>query len=364
MRVGFVALADAAPLIVAAERGMYLRRGLDVRLVKQASWPALRDGVLTGSLDAAHCLSSLPFSVASGLTGRADQLMPIAMMLNTGGQAITLGGHLGATGYADPERSLGAVAALSRTRRLTMAMTYPGGTHDLWLRSWLRAAGVGGGDLDIIPIPPAQMVANLRAGTMDGFCVGEPWNAVAVDEGAGFTAIASHELLPDHPEKALVVNPDALRDRPDAVRALIAGTLKACRWLDQDVRHREMAAHLMTARRYVNVPASVLAARMWGGHERGGGLPPAPADGLEFHRGGALNAPRRAHGHWFLEQFRRLGLCTRVAGAAELVDRLTLRDLYSDVAAEEGVDVPDDDLAPVTAPLDRGVFDPTAERRR
>lgn len=361
LQVGFVALTDAAPLVVAAENGIYRRRGLDVRLVKQASWPALRDAVLSGALDAAQCLSGLPFSVASGLTGREDQLLPIAMMLNTGGQAITLGRHMRAAGYADPADSLDGVAAASRARRLVMAMTYPGGTHDIWLRYWLDAAGVDPGDLDVIPIPPAQMVANLRGGTMDGFSAGEPWNAVAVDEGIGFTAIASHTIFPGHPEKALVVSPDSLSDNPDGVRALIAGTLEACRWLDEDPGHRETAAHLLASRRYVNVPAPTLAARMWGIHERGAGLPTA-TDGLAFHAGGAVNAPRRAHGLWFLEQFRRLGLHAGVADPAGLVDRLTLRDLYTEVAAAEGIPVPDDDMAPVTVALDGGVFDPVAVR--
>ncbi len=361
LRVGFVALADAAPLVVAVEEGMYLRRGIGVRLVKQASWPALRDAVLSGALDAAHCLSSLPFSVASGITGHEDQLLPIAMMLNTGGQAITLGRHLGTSGYLDPAESLSAVAAESRRRRLTMAMTYPGGTHDLWLRYWLHAAGVDSGDLDIIPIPPAQMVANLRGGTMHGFSVGEPWNAVAVDEGLGFTAVSSHRLFPGHPEKALVVNPHVLDEHPDRVRALIGGTLQACRWLDEDPGHREAAAHLMAARRYVNVAAPTLAARMWGLHERGHGLPPEMG-GLAFHGGGVVNAPRRAYGHWFLSQFRRLGLHAGTADPADLVDRLTLRDLYTEVAAAEGVAVPDDDMAPITVAIDDGVFDPVAVR--
>lgn len=357
LRVGFVALADAAPLVVAVERGVYRRRGLDVRLIKQASWPAVRDAVLSGALDAAQCLSSLPFSVASGLTGRAGQLLPVAMMLNTGGQGITLRRDLGVGADGDPEAALAAVADAARSRRLTLAMTYPGGTHDLWLRYWLRAAGVDPHDVDVIPIPPAQMVANLRGGTMDGFSAGEPWNAVAVDRGVGVTAASSHVMFPGHPEKALVVNPGTLREHPREVRALIGGTLEACRWLDRDPSHRESAAHLMAARRYVNVAASILASRL--GTRRVPGAVPSADDGPAFHGGGAVNAPRRAYGHWFLEHFHRLGLCPGVADATRLVDRLTLRDLYAEVAEEEGVPVPHDDLAPVTVALDGAVFDPS-----
>lgn len=335
MRVGFVALTDAAPLIVAAERGMFAARGLEVELVKQASWPAVRDGVLSGELDAAQCLSSLPFSVAAGITGHAGQLLPIAMVLNAGGQGITVGRHIAPDESGGADRAA-AVAALSRTRRLTFAMTYPGGTHDLWLRRWLRTAGADPADVEIIPIPPAQMVANLRGGTMDGFSAGEPWNAVADDEGAGITVATGDATVPGFPEKVLVVNRDTLAAHPGRVHALVAATLAACRWLDESDRNRVAAAHMMAARRHVNVAADLIAARM-----RGRGGPGGPV----FHDGGRVNAPRHADGRWILDQFHDLGLTPPVPDPARLVERLTLRDVYAGAAAAEGVPVPDEPAA-------------------
>ena len=358
MRIGFIALTDAAPVIMARALGLYAARGLDVELVKQASWPATRDALLAGDLDAAHCLSSLPFSVAAGVSGRPDQRLPIAMMLNANGQAITLGAGRADLGYRDAAASLAAIADQSGARRLTLAVTYPGGTHDIWVRYWLRAAGVEDGAVDIIPIPPAQMVSNLAAGTMDGFSVGEPWNAVAVGHGTGFTAIATQDVFADHPEKALVLSPRALSGRRAEVREAMGAILQACAWLDVPANRRR-AAQVLAAPDHVNAPAVHIESRMLGHYDLGGGLGARTVTDhpLVFHDHGRVNAPRRAHGLWFLAQMRRLGLL-RSDPDYGLVEDLVLRDLYEDVARAEGVAVPDDDLAPFTVSLDGAHFDP------
>ncbi|MGD9572398.1 MAG: CmpA/NrtA family ABC transporter substrate-binding protein [Thermoleophilia bacterium] len=347
MRVGFVPLTDAAPVLMAQALGFYEERGLAVELVRQASWPATRDALLSGEIDAAHCLASLPLSVAAGVTGRADQVLPIVMALNTDGQAITLATALTAPGYADPEGSLAAIAAAGRARRLTLAMTYPGGTHDIWLRYWLAAAGLDPArDVDIIPIPPPQMVANIAAGTMDGFSAGEPWNAVAAAHGVGFTAITSHDILPGHPEKALVVSPGALARRRSEVDLLIGGTLAACAWLD-DPHNRRAAVPILATPRHVNAAAVHIERRL------------LDADtGPVFHDGGRVNAPRRVHAHWFLAQMRRLGVLHGEPDDRAIVDAVVRRDVYEDAARAEGVAVPGDDMEPLMIPLDGAFFDP------
>jgi nitrate/nitrite transport system substrate-binding protein len=361
MKIGFVALTDAAPVIMAHALGFYAERGLAVELVKQASWPALRDALLAGDIDAAHCLSSLPFSVAAGVTGRTDQRLPIVMILNTNGQGITLGASLADDRYGDVPASLEAIAAHSRQRRLTLAMTYPGGTHDIWLRYWLKAAGVAAGEIDVIPIPPPQMVANLAGGTMDGFSAGEPWNAVAVGHGVGFTAIGSQEIFPDHPEKALVVGPDILTNRRAEVAELVAATLKACAWLDVP-GNRRWAVSTLCLPAHVNAPAAHIEGRMLGRYDLGAGL--GTRTGIEhpltFHAEGRVNAPRRGHGLWFLAQLRRLGLLHRAPDYAQITDSLIARDLYAEVARAEGIPVPDDDMTPFRVALDDAHFDPGA----
>ena len=364
MRIGFVALTDAAPVVMAQALGLYAERGLRVELVKQASWPAVRDALLAGDLDAAHCLSSLPFSVAAGVTGTADQLLPIVMILNANGQAVTLAAAMADDRYDTPAGSLEAIAEASARRRLVLAMTYPGGTHDVLLRYWLRAAGVPDGAADLIPIPPAQMVANLAAGTMDGFCVGEPWNAVAVGHGTGFTAIGTQDVLPGHPDKALVVGPGVLETRRAEVRQMVGATLAACAWLDQPANRRR-AAQTLSASAHVNAPASHIEGRLLGRTDRGAGLGERPlGDGaIAFHGDGAVNAPRHAHGHWFLAQFLRLGLLGTAPDHERLLDALVARDLYEEAASAEGVAVPDDDMAPFTIPIDGAVFDPNEPER-
>lgn len=254
---------------------------------------------------------------------------------------------------------MAAIAAASRRRRLTMAMTYPGGTHDVWLRYWLAAAGVQASGLEIIPIPPAQMVANLRGGTMDGFSAGEPWNAVAVHEGIGFTVVRSRQIFAGHPEKALVVNADVLAARRPEVRELVAATLEACRWLDAPA-NRPRAAHIMSTRRHLNVPATSIAPRLSGHYERGGGLAPEDVgqDAIAFHRGGLVNAPRRGHAIWFMAQFCRLGLLRAVPDVEAIATDLVARDLYEEAARSAGIAVPDDDMAPFAVALDDAWFDP------
>ena len=364
MRIGFVALTDAAPVIMAQALGLYAERGLRVELVKQASWPAVRDALLAGDIDAAHCLSSLPFSVAAGVTGRADQLLPVVMVLNTDGQAVTLSAGMADERYRDAPGSLAAIAEQSRHRRLVLAMTYPGGTHDIMLRYWLRAAGVADGAVDLIPIPPAQMVANLAAGTMDGFCVGEPWNAVAVGHGTGFTAIVNRDILPGHPDKALVVGPGVIEGRRPEVRAMVGATLAACAWLDEPANRRR-AVQALSAPDHVNAPALHIEGRMLGRMERGAGLGERVlGDGaIAFHASGRVNAPRRTHAHWFLAQLRRLGILRADPDHEGLVQRLVRRDVYEEAAAAEGVAVPDDDMAPIAVPLDGAVFDPAEPGR-
>ena len=157
LTLGFIALTDCASLVMAKELGYFEERGLDVTLQKQASWPATRDALLNNQIDGAHCLFSMPLSVATGLGGPAGNTsLKIAMVLNNNGQAITLKNDYAAAGYGN----LAKARKVLQAKTPTMAMTFPGGTHDLWLRYWLRATGVDESAVKIIPIPPPQMVAN------------------------------------------------------------------------------------------------------------------------------------------------------------------------------------------------------------
>src|SRR5438045_147422 len=207
IKLGFISLTDCAPLVAAKELGLFAKYGVDVELEKEASWAVVRDKMLNGEIDGAHCLFSMPFSVYTGIGGKAGSEMKIAMILNDNGQAITLSKDFcGIVGYKDIKKVSAAIKQVKAKKEVTFAMTFPGGTHDIWLRNWLAACGVNAKSVGIITIPPPQMVANMKVDNMEGFCVGEPWNGVAASQGIGFTHIASQDIWKNHPEKALVVN--------------------------------------------------------------------------------------------------------------------------------------------------------------
>ncbi len=192
---------------MAQELGLYKKHGVDVEVSREASWATVRDKMLTGDIQGAHCLFGMPFSVYTGVGGPAGKEMHIAMVLNNNGQAITLSKEFcEQVGFREVSKVKSAVEALKSKKTVTFAMTFPGGTHDIWLRYWLAAAGVDQKAVKIITIPPPQMVQNMKVGNMDGYCVGEPWNGVAVQQGIGTTHICTQDIWKHHPEKALVVN--------------------------------------------------------------------------------------------------------------------------------------------------------------
>ncbi|MGI8425351.1 MAG: CmpA/NrtA family ABC transporter substrate-binding protein [Actinomycetota bacterium] len=360
IKIGFIALTDCSSIVMAEQLGYFKEKGLDVQVIKQASWPATRDNLLNGEIDAAHCLFSMPTSLAAGIGGKPDQILKIAMVLNNNGQSITLKKDLAGVGYADLK---GVKSTLGKSKR-TLAMTFPGGTHDTWLRYWLLAAGIGMDDIKIIPIPPPQMVANMKVGTMDGFCVGEPWNAQAVQEDIGFTAINTQDIWQHHPEKALIVRPNLETERRDDLKAVMSAVLKASRWLDEP-DNRKRAAMKVGVPAFVGAKPQVIEGRMLGKYDLGAGLGSKTytEDYMRFFRDGKTNAPRRAHAIWFLAQYRRFGYLKQDPAYREIADRLVLSDLYQEVASAEGIAVPDDDMAPFEVKLDGVEFDPNSPEK-
>jgi nitrate/nitrite transport system substrate-binding protein len=364
IRIGIIPLTDCASVVMAHELGLYEKHGVDVEVSKEASWANVRDKLMTGELQAAHCLFGMPFSVHTGVGGTAGKELKIAMVLNNNGQAITLAKALSpAIGFRDIKPVKAALKALAAKKTPTFAMTFPGGTHDMWLRYWLAAAGIDAAttsrDVKIITIPPPQMVANMSVGNMDGFCVGEPWNGVAVKQGIGFTHLTTQDLWKHHPEKALVANPDFAERRRDDLKKVMAAVLEASRWLEETANLPQAAATI-GGQAYVNAPADVIDARLKGEYELG--VPPGhhtyKEDMMRFHRGGEVNYPRKSHGVWYLAQYVRFGYLKELPDARAIADRLILQDLYAEVASEMSIPVPRDDMQPFTVDLDGITFDP------
>jgi nitrate/nitrite transport system substrate-binding protein len=355
VKLGFIALTDCAPLVAAKELGYFSERGLDVELIKQASWPATRDNLLSGEIDGAHALFSLPLSVATGIGGKAGTTdLKIAMVLNNNGQAITLKKAFASAGYAD----LGAAKALLEKQAPKLAMTFPGGTHDTWLRYWLKATRADTSKIQISAVPPPQMVSNMTANNQDGYCVGEPWGAVAVQNDIGFTHITTQDIWQHHPEKALVVGRKLTGDT-GTLTDVMGAVFKAVKWLD-NLDNRGRLAEMLAPVGYVNTPAKNIEGRLLGRYELGAGLGSKAYQGdqMMFFRDGRTNFPRRSYVYWWLAQYQRFGLLKEAPSYAKLADELILHDLYGTVATAEGVKVPDDDMVPFHVKLDDITFDP------
>jgi nitrate/nitrite transport system substrate-binding protein len=362
IRLGFIPLTDCAPIVMAKELGLFKKYGVNVEVTKEASWANVRDKILTGELDGAHCLFSMPFSVYTGVGGKAGYEMKIAMILNNNGQAITLSKDFcGKVGFKQMNKIAPVVAAKQKAEKeVTFAMTFPGGTHDIWLRYWLAAAGVNQKSSKIITIPPPQMVANMKVGNMDAFCVGEPWGGVAVKQNIGFTQIATQDIWEHHPEKALVVNKKFSETRREELKKVMMAVIEACKWLDNRA-NRKKAAEIIGRTPYVNAPADVIEARLMGDYNLGcdQGTQIYTNDYMLFHRNGETNFPRKSHAIWFMTQFVRFDYLQEAPDYTAIADKLIMQDLYREVATSMSVKIPMDDMRPFTIKLDKSTFDPT-----
>ncbi len=344
IKLGFIPLTDCAPLVAAKELGLFAKYGVDVELSKEASWANIRDKVLLGELDGAHCLFSMPLSVYTGVGGKAGSEMKIAMVLNNNGQAITLSKDFcGLVGYKEMGKVAAAVRAVKAKKEVTFAMTFPGGTHDIWLRNWLAAANVPQKSVGIITIPPPQMVANMRVDNMEGFSVGEPWNGVAAAQNVGFTQIASQDIWQHHPEKALVVNSKFAAEDKEDLKKVMKAIIEACKWLD-NMGNRKKAAQWLTKPYYVNAPLQVIEARLLGSSDLGCelGVQKYKGDYMTFYNNGIVNTPKKAHAMWFLAQYVRFGYLKAEPNYKAITEKLILDDLYAEVAKEMGVPVQPD----------------------
>jgi nitrate/nitrite transport system substrate-binding protein len=361
IKLGFIPLTDCAPLVIAKEMGFFQKYGLDVQVTKEASWANVRDKILNGELDGAHCLFSMPFSVYEGIGGKPGSEMRIAMVLNNNGQAITLSKDFcGLVGFREIKKVAAAVKSVQSRKEVTFAQTFPGGTHDIWLRTWLAACGVNSKSVGIITIPPPQMVANMRVDNMEGYCVGEPWNGVAAAQNVGFTHIATQDIWKHHPEKALVVNKAFAEGSREDLKKVMMAIIEACKWLD-NMGNRKKAAAILSRPNYVNAPVAVLEARLMGSTDLGCdlGVQKYKDDYMLFHNNGFVNAPRKAHGIWFMSQYVRFGyLGALPANYKEIVDNIIMDDLYAEVAKSMNVAIPADDMKPFKLNIESVTFDP------
>jgi two-component system, oxyanion-binding sensor len=286
LRVGFVALTDAAPLIAAEALGFYAERGLQVELHREIGWATVRDKIIYGELDAAHAPAPMLWSAQLGLNCPPCEVLT-AFVLNLHGNAVTLSQTMWDAGVRDDAALRNLVHERRRRQPVTFAVVFPYSSHHLLLRDWLRSADIDPDrDVRIVVVPPAQMFRNLSAGTIDGFCAGEPWNTLAIRERIGWCRLTSAQYTPGHIEKVLMVRAAFAEQRAAEHRALLEAVADACVWCDQP-ENREPLAEMLAGPRFLNMATRLIAPALTGrfgfGHDRTENVP----DFHIFHQGGA-----------------------------------------------------------------------------
>ena len=339
-KLGFIALTDSAPLIIAKEKGFFTKYGMtDVEISKQKSWPVTRDNLKIGSsgggIDGAHILSPMPYL----LTINDKVPMYLLARLNINGQAISV-----AEKFKDLKIGLQSKLlkesvnkAKADKKSLKVAMTFPGGTHDLWMRYWLAAGGINP-DQDVIlqAVPPPQMVANMKVGTVDAFCVGEPWNAQLVSQKLGYTALSTGELWNDHPEKAFAMRQDWVDKNPNATQALLMAIMEAQQWCDQAENKEEMCK-ICADRKYFNVAVADILERAKGNIDYGDGRKEQNFTYRMKYWEDNASYPYKSHDTWFLTEEIRWGYLPKDTKVKEIVDQVNREDLWKQAAKALGV---------------------------
>jgi nitrate/nitrite transport system ATP-binding protein len=337
LRIGFIPLADCATVVMASELGFDKRYGLRIQPQKQASWAMVRDGLCTGALDASHALYSMVYGTHLGIGGGATA-MAILMGLNHNGQGITLSRGLAERGVRD---GWGLARAIRDGEGLTLAHTYPTGTHAMWLSYWLAAHGIDPlRDVDRVVVSPPRTVESLQDGLVHGFCVGEPWVSLAIEAGVGFAAATTQSIWADHPEKVLAATAEWTDAYPNTARALTAALIDTARHIDRASQHEAVAARM--ARPDVIGQGADAIMRALAGHSRDGlGHSGQEKHPLAFFGDGHVTYPYESDGMWFLTQLVRWGLLRTPPDYRAIVQEVQRNDLYAQAAALAGAPVPE-----------------------
>ena len=331
----FVPLVDCAVLVAAREQGFAAAAGIDLELVKEPSWASLRDHLCLGHVDCAHALAPLPVALTLGVGQvRVDCIAPF--VLGRGGNAITVSKRVfarmeqraPAATLVDAGTAGRALAGVIRERvaPLTLGMVFPFSNHNFDLRYWLAAAGVHPDhDVRLVAIPPPLMVDSLRAGLVDGFCVGEPWNSLAEAQELGSIVATQSQLFPRAAEKVLAVRA-SFAERSGVMPKLLQALDAAAAWAD-DASHQAELAALLALPKYLGVPQRIVAAALAGRLRMAVGGERHDADFIYFHRH-AANVPHSADGLWAYAQMVRWGQLAPSKHAERIAARVFRPDIY------------------------------------
>ncbi len=340
VRIGFIPLTDCASVVMASVLGFDKKYGVKIIPTKEASWAGVRDKLVNGELDMAHVLYGLIYGVHLGVSGPKKD-MAVLMTLNNNGQAITLSKKLADKGAVDGPGLAKLMA--SEKREYTFAQTFPTGTHAMWLYYWMASYGINPiKDAKVITVPPPQMVANMRVGNMDGYCVGEPWNHRAIADGIGITGVTTQDIWKDHPEKVLGTTADFVKQNPNTARAVMMAILEAGKWIDASLANKNKMAETIADKSYVNTSVDVINQRILGRYQNGMGRTWDDPNHMKFFNDGAVNFPYLSDGMWFLTQHKRWGLLKDHPDYLAVAKQINQVDLYRQAAGALKVSVPKD----------------------
>jgi nitrate/nitrite transport system substrate-binding protein len=357
LNFGMIALTDCSPIVIAHEKGFFKRYGINSKVTKGASWSAIRDGLSNGDIQATHMLIGMPIASTMGLLDAPKKPMVIPWLLNRNGQCISLKAELKGKVGADPKALKPIAEAMKAAgKAMTCAMTFPAGTHAMWMRYYLGAGGINPDkDVSLIVVPPAQMVANMKIGKMDAFCVGEPWNARVIADGIGFTSVSTQDLWPDHPEKVCAFTAEFAEKNPKTVKAVLKALHEASVWLD-DLNNRPEQCQIVAKATYINCPPEIILGRLQGHYDYGDGRKKEDPNYMIFSKRNC-NYPQYKYAAWFLSQYRRWGMVGPGVDYMSIAKQVMRPDLYEEAMKEIGYVHGGASMSPETF-FDGKVFDP------
>ena len=303
-------------------------------------------------------LLGMPIASTMGLLGSPKKPMVVPWLLNRNGQSISLKKSFMGKVKDDPKDLKPFVQkAKGLGEPLTFAMTFPPGTHAMWTRYYLGAGGINPDkDISLIVVPPPQMVANMRIGKMDGFCVGEPWNARLIADGIGYTSLNTQDIWKDHPEKVCAFLGDFAAKNPKTVKAVLKALHEASVWLD-DLKNRPEQAEIVSRPTYINCPKEIILGRLLGDYDFGDGRKKKDSNYMIYHDRNC-NYPQAKYAIWWLTQFRRWGMVSGAPDYAGVAKQVMRADLYEEAMKEIGYQHGGPNQEPETL-FDNVKFDPS-----
>jgi len=354
LTIGFIALTDCAPLVVAKEKGFFKKYGLDVHVVKEGGgWPGIQQKVISGEYDFSHALAGMPIAATLGINGNAN--LQALLSLDFNGNAITYGNKIinkmEKYGLDKSKRPVSAASLKkyidakhqsegSNYRPLSFGMVHPVSTHNYELRYWMAASGIKPDrDTTIKPFPPPTMPANLIAGNIEGYCVGEPWNSRIVLKGKGSALVTNYDIWNNNPEKVLQGRADFIKKHPNTTKAVMKAVIEAQMWLDASWENREEAIGYLAKKNYVKAPKSVLRKSMSGTFLYNKGV---DSENPMFNTFANYYAayPFYSHGMWFMTQMYRWGQIDKAVDMKAVIEKVYRPDLFAAAAKEVGYTLP------------------------